>query len=217
MGELLFEDNGRGEYHAEYKSYLVTLKPDFDLDWPDVVGERLGTIVTWHRSYVFDQDGPREFGSPDSFLEFAEREEAIVLDLYLYDHSGISISTSSGRYFMSDPLRWDWGQVGYVYATREKVLDFFRRKKMTDALRKKARAVMEEEIKEIDEILIFGVWGYSVSLRGDPKEIVDSSWGHSWSNVQEAAWIAARALERDANFKPISSIPVPVALGVSDG
>jgi hypothetical protein len=64
-------------------------------------------------------------------------------------------------------------------------------------------------------MLIFGVYGYSISLRDDPKEILDSSWGYSWSDVQEAAWIAVRALDRDGDSKPVSSIPV--ALGVSHG
>lgn len=93
----------------------------------------LGTMVCWHRRYKLGDKHTYE--SPDEFLENLCRELVpncetpedlaisakldllsevpgfVILPVYLYDHSGISISTHS----FNDP--WDSGQVGWIYAT----------------------------------------------------------------------------------------------------
>ena len=58
-------------------------------------------------------------------------EKYIVMPLYLLDHSGLAMQTTS----FHDP--WDSGQVGWVYVSKEDVLKEFGAEKMTGALRKK--------------------------------------------------------------------------------
>lgn len=99
----------------------------------------LGTMVCWHRRYELGDK--HSYESPDDFLEdmcrryvpdfprpeeltisakldlLAEVPTFVILPLYLYDHSGLSISTHS----FNDP--WDSGQVGWVYALPNEVGD----------------------------------------------------------------------------------------------
>lgn len=103
----------------------------------------LGTMVCWHRRYELGDK--HSYESPDDFLEamcrryvpdFTRPEELtisakldllaevptfVILPLYLYDHSGISISTHS----FNDP--WDSGQVGWIYATPDDLRENFTR------------------------------------------------------------------------------------------
>lgn len=62
----------------------------------------------------------------DDELEFSDlyaiiEPHVVMLQLYLYDHSGISISSSSfvGRAHHAD---WDSGPVGFIYCTKERFL-----------------------------------------------------------------------------------------------
>ena len=61
-------------------------------------------------------------------------EKYITLPLYLMDHSGLVMQTTS----FNDP--WDSGQVGWIYVSKEDALKEFGGEKMTGALRKKAEA-----------------------------------------------------------------------------
>ena len=53
----------------------------------------------------------------------SEQKDIVILPLFLYDHSGLSMSTGS---FMGRAVHaeWDSGQVGYIYANREDILNF---------------------------------------------------------------------------------------------
>ena len=57
-------------------------------------------------------------------------EKYITLPLYLMDHSGLAMQTTS----FNDP--WDSGQVGWIYVSKEDALKEFAGEKMTGALRK---------------------------------------------------------------------------------
>jgi hypothetical protein len=93
---------------CEHKRYdlgdKVKFSPENASDWRDHMGE-----------YFADKAGVEiDFGSYDESIdkvfEWIE-ENVIYLNLYLYDHSGITIS---GGPFS---CRWDSGQVGFIYCT----------------------------------------------------------------------------------------------------
>ena len=90
----------------------------------------------------------------------------ILLPLYLYDHSGITISTSP----FSCP--WDSGQVGWIYCTPERLQAEFGN--ITETNMKQANRLMEEEIKVYDTYLRGECYGYCLYL--GMREI-DSCWG----------------------------------------
>lgn len=60
-------------------------------------------------------------------------EKYIVMPLYLLDHSGLAMQTTS----FHDP--WDSGQVGWVYVSKEDALKEFGGEKMTGLPPKEGR------------------------------------------------------------------------------
>jgi hypothetical protein len=75
-------------------------------------------MLCYHRRYKLGDVKESKTTTPDQAQEiYADKQTYIALPLYLYDHSGISISTSK-TYPYDDP--WDAGQVGIIYATWEK-------------------------------------------------------------------------------------------------
>jgi hypothetical protein len=111
------------EIRLEYDS-----DPESPRDW-----DNLGRMVCWHRRYNLGDEQPSE-DAGEYLLDLARKvvsssypealliknRDAIlakhyaILPLYLYDHSGITISTGP----FSCP--WDSGQVGFIYCTLEK-------------------------------------------------------------------------------------------------
>jgi hypothetical protein len=83
-------------------------------------------------------------------------EKLIILPLYLYDHSGITMSTGS----FNDP--WDSGQVGWIYCSKER----FRKETgyTEDKLFNQGKAIemLVGEVKNYDQYLTGDVYGYKL-------------------------------------------------------
>lgn len=92
----------------------------------------------------------------------------VMLPLYLYDHSGITMSTSS----FCD--RWDSGQVGWIYADYSKIKKEYGVETVTETEIQKAVSVLEGEVKTYDRYLTGEVYGI-VIYKFD--EETDSCWG----------------------------------------
>lgn len=89
-------------------------QPDSPRSW-----DNLGTMICFHRRYDL---GDKHSYSSDDYSSWEEMKKAIIkeenpaviLPLYMYEHSGISISTSP----FSCP--WDSGQIGFVLVSKKK-------------------------------------------------------------------------------------------------
>ena len=92
----------------------------------------------------------------------------IMLPLYLLDHSGLAMKTTS----FHDP--WDSGQVGWIYVSKEDALKEFGGEKMTGAIRKKAEDLMRGEVAAYDSYLRGECYGFELYKNG---ELEDSCWG----------------------------------------
>jgi hypothetical protein len=68
------------------------------------------TLVANHRRYNL---GDREPESDDEYAQRQADETLVVLPVYMYEHSGISLSTGAFG------CPWDSGQVGFIYAQRQ--------------------------------------------------------------------------------------------------
>jgi hypothetical protein len=122
--------------------------------------ERDGTMLRIERVY-------------QSHLKRVLDEHFILLPLYLYDHSGISIST--GKF--SCP--WDSGRVGFIYCSKETARkewgpQFYPGISEAEIM-KKAEAYLDGEVETYDAYLRGDVVGY---IATDPDgEQIDSCWG----------------------------------------
>lgn len=135
--------------------------------------DNVGVMACWHRRYNLGDVQPKE--SPEEWLRENAPEGSIVLPLFLYDHSGITMSTSSARFSAFDHEGWDWGQVGVIVATPKKIRENFLVKRITKKIRERAESVLRAEVAEYDAFLTGDVWGFTVE--DDKGEIQDSCWG----------------------------------------
>ena len=103
---------------------------------------------------------------PDSALYQLASEQNIMLPLYLYDHSGLAMSTSG----FSCP--WDSGQVGLIYATKEDIQKEYGEDNKEN--REKAEKVLTGEVKDYDDYLRGNVYGFRYFVDGAES---DSCWG----------------------------------------
>lgn len=92
--------------------------------------------------------------------------DMVILPLYLYDHSGITMNTAG----FSCP--WDSGQVGWIYADKEAIRKEYG--EVTPESLEKAEKLLEGEVKDYDYYLTGQCYGFQL-FKGD--EEIDSCWG----------------------------------------
>lgn len=110
-----------------------------------------------------------EFMPINSLKELADKKN-VILPLYLYDHSGLSISCSNS-YPYND--RWDAGQVGWIYASYDDIKKEYG--SITAETIDKAEKVLSGEVSTYDDYLRGNVYGYIIEKNGVE---VDSCWGY---------------------------------------
>jgi hypothetical protein len=103
------------------------------------------------------------------------REDFVILPLYLYDHGGITMSTSGFS------CRWDSGQVGYIYCPTNKILKEYGNTNLSTLT--KVEDILEHEVKTYDQYLTGDVYGYKLykkekcDLGHAHLEFIDSCYG----------------------------------------
>lgn len=183
----------RNDHVDEFNVDGLTVTIDYDQDaespreW-----DNLGTMICWHRNYILGDRKRGEkmpFDSPSDFQEWADSKDsdvALCLPLYLYDHSGITMSCSP----FSCP--WDSGQVGYIYITREKIRHEYSCKRISKKLLERVRGYLVSEVGTYDLFLTGQVYGYTVTDANG--ENVDSCWGFlGMDTVKDEATSAAKS------------------------
>ena len=139
-------------------------------DW-----DNLGTMVCFHKRYDLGDKTDYRSEDYDSWEELKngieENEgEIVILPLYLYDHSGITISTSSFS------CQWDSGQIGFIFVSKHKI-----EKEGIDVT--KVEEYLKSEVETYDQYLRGDVYGYKVfkvstcNLGHEHEEEIESCWG----------------------------------------
>jgi hypothetical protein len=101
----------------------------------------------------------------------------VILPLYLYDHSGITISTSSFS------CQWDSGQIGWIFCTKEEMESNFMKLSGQDLI-ERSEVLLKGEVETYDQYLTGDVYGYRVfkvetcSQGHEHEEELDSCWGY---------------------------------------
>lgn len=145
--------------------------------------DNFGHMVCFHRRYGLGDDhniNSGDFSSWDEIRGYLIKEKGacVILPVYLYDHSGITIRTTP----FSCP--WDSGQVGFIYATRQEIIDTWQGKLLTRDLREKAESILNSEVEIYDNYLTSDVYRYTVeNTTGD---LIDSCGGfYGYGSVEE--------------------------------
>ena len=131
-------------------------------------------------------DNPREYVDKvvstkvDELITKTVDDGYVILPLYLYDHSGITMSTGAFD------CPWDSGQVGWIICDKETIEREF------NGDRDLAEKCLLAEVATYDQYLIGDVYGFIVEKREECAkcghsdwEHVDSCWGFYGSDVRE--------------------------------
>jgi hypothetical protein len=161
----------------EYRGFTIEIMQDDICDNPRG-WDNLGIMACFHRRYILGDSeehhglsitGSGSWERLDEHLE-KERDARIVLPIYIYDHSGITINTSG----FSCP--WDSGRVGVIFATADNIRKWFSIKRITRKYLDLAEQCLRDEVKAYDQHLTGEVYWFRLF---DPDgEIVASCGGY---------------------------------------
>lgn len=164
--------------------YRIEIHTDEDTESPRN-WENLGKMVCFHKRYDLGDKHDYDHNYYDGWeameKDIIKKENvAVILPLYLYDHSGITISTSS----FND--RWDSGMIGFIYMTKKDAIENYGKKIMTPKVKERALKNLEGEVETYDQYLTGDVYGFKVF---EDDEETDSCWGfygdEFWKNGME--------------------------------
>ena len=121
----------------------------------------LSKMVCFHKRYNLGDDHDFKSDDFDSWDEMEKHiagteDPLIIKPLYLYDHGGITISTSSFG------CQWDSGQVGFVYVRKQDVRDSFSIKRCGQPMKERVDVLLEGEVETYDKYLQGQVYGYEI-------------------------------------------------------
>ena len=148
--------------------------------------DNLTKMVCFHKRYNLGDtqtDYRQEaFESWDELkAEIIEKEKPLVIKpLYMYDHSGITISTEP----FSCP--WDSGQIGWVYITNKRIDacgTTINDNETFTQYKERLEEYLEIEVKTYDQYITGDV--YQFQLTDENGEIIDSCggfFGDDWKN-----------------------------------
>jgi len=175
-----------------HKSYLLGDEHDYKTwqQWIIAMAETVleydDVICGWHTHELWDYAHYNNIPNPDVTGEYPLNalndlldKHFIILPLYLYDHSGITMNTS-GFY-----CPWDSGQVGYIYVSKEDVRKEWGWKYLTEKRIEKIRQILRTEVEIYDHYLTGMVFGYQVECNMCGNEL-DSCWGFYGDNHEKS-------------------------------
>ena len=177
-----------------HKGLTITIKQDDSPESPRS-WDTLGTMVCFSRKHALG-DAEHGYDAAD-YASMAEVEEAIrehagqdaiILPLWLLDHSGLSMSCGERRYPYDCP--WDSCQVGYIFVSMADARREWETTSLTPEEIAAAKNVLRQEVKIYDQYLRGEVYGYRIT--DEEGEFLDSCSGFYGLDVckQEAESMA---------------------------
>ncbi len=159
--------------------------------------DNLGTMACFHSNYqlgdkheeIWKNDREQTWQNAQEFKKWIGEEKdagrVIGLPLHLYDHSGITMRTKPFH------CPWDSGQVGWIYVTKERVIEEYGN--FSEASQATALRCLQGEVETYDQYLMGDIYGFI--LEGPvcdhecscdvQREQVDSCWGFYGSDPLE--------------------------------
>lgn len=164
---------------TEEGTFHVKIKQSMDYENPRTLWDNAGKFLFHHKRYnLGDEDLWKELGiNTNDFGSWTEIEEhlikncdaAITAQVRMYDHSGITISSSwSGQHVD----QWDSGTIGIAYMTKADILKEWGGKRLSAALKEKAQKIVQGEIETYDHYLTGNVYDYR--LNDEDDDMLDS-------------------------------------------
>jgi len=153
------------------KKYELKIEQDTDPMNPRTEWDNLGTMVCFHNRYELGDKTDYRSEDYDNWEELEKgiiknEGEVIILPLYLYDHSGITISTNPFN------CNFDSGRIGFIFMSKHKI-----KKEGIDET--KVIEYLKGEVETYDKYLTGEVYRYTI------YEVETCSLGHEHKNFVE--------------------------------
>lgn len=149
-------------------------------------------VVEWSR---YDFGTCDDFADPQDFEDFCKDNDVVRVPIYMYDHSGITLSTGPFG------CPWDSGQVGWAYLTAEAIKEHGI---------PNPKEQLESAVKQLDNWVRGNVWGFRILRKcgccGSTTEEVDSCWGFVGDPDDEDTYVRQAALEALPDPDPVLAI-----------
>jgi hypothetical protein len=167
MNDYIVETENIDKYQIDI---IQDSDPESPREW-----DNLGKMVCFHSSYNLGDKHDYNHNNYNGWDEMEKdiiRNEnvGVILPLYLYDHSGITMNTTGFS------CRWDSGQVGFIFISKEKIREEFGHKYVTQKVRDRVEKLLVGEVQTYDQYLTGDVYGYRITDTETDEEL-DSCWG----------------------------------------
>lgn len=172
----LGDKDGRDEANSAVRS-----SRDYRASWEDDVYTPSGNPLRYAK---YDFNHPAQL-----WAAVQACSDIVSMPLYLYDHSGITMSTSKFS------CHWDSGQIGFIFLTKDKILEEWGHKRLppqqtlTKKLKEQARACMQAEVEEYDQYLTGQIYCFEVTAPDGCEESCCGFYGLD-AAVDEAKLVA---------------------------
>jgi len=155
--------------------YRIDIFPD-DSPWNPREDSNLGTMVCFHRRYSLGDKHDYNFQNYDGWDDMKkniikDNNVGIILPLYLYDHSGITMNTTGFS------CNWDSGQVGFVFISKDKIREEYSCKRISKKLIERVTKYLVSEVETYDSYIKGECYGYRITDTEKDVE-VESCWGY---------------------------------------
>lgn len=153
---------------------------------PRTAWDNLAEFHFFHKRYNFGDETDIDPSDYESWEELAEanfHEDDIVVPVYMYEHSGITISTTPFS------CRWDSGQLGFAVISYKKIVWEYGTNLPEN--REIARRVLEGEVETLDQYLRGEVYTFDLvetsecDLGHEHEEIIESCCGFYGSDLEK--------------------------------
>jgi len=167
---------------------VIQLIQDEDAMNPRTEWDNLGTMVCFHKRYTLGDEkhgyNDDDYSGWDELKAAIIRAEnvAVILPIYMYDHSGITIRTTPFS------CRWDSGQIGFIFISKAKVRKEYSKKRISKQLRDKITTYLIGEVETYDQYLTGDTYGFKTYANAEAFEAEqeeDSCWGFFGHNILE--------------------------------
>ena len=138
----------------KYRGYTIVIENDDFYNNPRKEFDNLGTMVCFHNRYWL---GDEKTGyTKEKVIAISKDKNYLSLPLYLYDNSGITMSTKPFS------CQWDSGKVGYIFVSKEDIRKEYSCKKVSPKIREKVLNNLRSEVEIYDNYLTGEVYGYTI-------------------------------------------------------
>lgn len=160
--------------------------PESPRDW-----DNMGTMICFHNKYGLGDDTNLKSEDFEGWKELEnhlmnELNAEVILSIYLYDHSEITINTEGNR------CSFDSGQVGFIYVTKEDLIKNYKEGTPTKELIKLAKDCLKLEVETYNQFIRGEVYGFRlITMKtcdkcGHSEEIEEGSgWGFYGENFEK--------------------------------